>query len=47
MQTSDENVARWTILGLLALALLVVFGLVSNDVDRKTAMAPDVPTVIR
>jgi hypothetical protein len=46
MQT-DDNASRWTILGMLAVGLVVVFGLVSNDVDRRTAMAPDVPAVLR
>jgi hypothetical protein len=47
MQTDHENASRWTLLVMLAVGLLVVFGLVSNDVDRKTAIAPDTPALLR
>jgi hypothetical protein len=47
MQTEDDVTSRWMILTIIAIAFLMLFAWVSNDVDRTTAMAPDIVVPVR
>lgn len=47
MQTEDDTASRWMILTIIAIAFLMLFAWVSNDVDRNTAMAPNASIPVR